>query len=721
MNIALLQALGGLGGGGGIPFKTDLVQHLFKSGATDFITSDGLYARDYSGNNNHALLKNSYMAQSLDGVTVESAILENTISLNPADDIIISLYFKMSAAATNGQNFSMFGDKIGATGGLAAVRFVQGTGIYLRHDDGTPFVLFNAVTDFKTLHHYSIRLNGGFATVSVDGVASAPQAFTFINWTINSLRGTRSLTSVNGGYFDLKLTINSVLTNWWPCQSGHATLFDVVGENHAPIVRSQTTTNNKAFQSVSHYNIKYGCDLIYDHTDFYWFCPRNVNGNRLTNNPPLYPLGGGTVYSLWRWNETFQHKLPFPICETTIQTLEGDISYKNMLANISDKIFTNINYDQTYKDVLVYDTAKTESEITSIKKYLYNDKFDAWVYNRPVMQAIATQIKTGNVKMATVADSMGVVTYRLAEQMMFYAPQKGIGFGILTTGNPIYNNGYADISVLHNSTGFTSVVDGATDELWGVNGVCNVVTGAAEFTIDVINHKYNEFKIFYGRNTGKGTFNITINSVVYPVDTAGTSGLGIFSQAITEGANDIVISGFSGEVVLYGFSLENSTGAINHMLNHGGYQTGNFANTAGAYFQSFFEQVTDLNFGLILLGTNDESVPRTPAQVKANMLTIIGKMRAGQSTLPIMFLTPCSQGDGLGGENLDFWNTVRGYDVVLKEICDEEENVCICNNGLFFPRYVEAAALGFMDGYTHHSVLGQEWEARKMFRTIINS
>lgn len=705
-------------------WNNNLIQQLFID--NDSITEDGLYAKDYSGNDNHAPLKNSYMAQQLDGVLAEYLILKTAIpSFNNTSNFALKLVFGFASFAVNGNSASFFGRTYGKPSG-ARIQFTQGTGIYFV-TDGNNAVTWNGITDFKTFRRWKFHFIGDgsvniYANDTLQGNISLNWATN--SYTIETLRGTRGVNSYNGAFCDAKLYQNDTLTNWWPMQSGAPIGFDVINENHANGNGwNQSTTNYKAYQSLAHYNIKYGCDVITDHAGFYFFMPRNaITGDRLTNNPPDFPLGGGTVYVSWHWNEIWTYLKPFPICETTIETLKGDINWGTFINSFDNLIFGKLITDTTYEEILIYESERNQSNINAINAHLGNDIFENYIYNKTLLSTLSDIIKYGTAKFITIGDSLSPFTYKFAEQMMFFAPQKGLGWGKLSTGNYVYNNGYADYSFMYTGT-LTYNTSGATKELWGIQGDSTTVTPGTIITLDVYYHKYTQFKIYYAQNTDKGSFDIVINGNTYSVDCSGIEGLGIYTFDLPESSNDIVLNNFVGNVILYGSEINNNSGVINHMLSHGGYTSRTFNSLINPSYLADYVEQTTADFAIIMLGANDATSPISNLEYKSNILQIISDLRTNNVDLPIIFFTPTTRGlvADTPGEDLDYWDVCRGYLSVMQEICDEDTNCAIIDTGLIFPRFDDALALNYMDGVIHHTLKGQEYLSRMLYRVFMNN
>lgn len=708
----------GFGGTNGIPYKSDLVQHLFKSGETNVISTDGLYAVDFSGNGNHAPLKNSYMIEAIAGQTIDSIAIKTRIDLLSTDTFDFELYFQTNSVSTNEQ-FAFFGGVIGVAGIDSKINFRQGTGITLQGQDGSSITFAN-YTDFKTLRKYRFRYEGGRVYLFVNDVAIANLATNFTSWSFTTLFAARGVTNKNGKFFGLKLIKNDVLVNYWPCQSGAISfIHDVVSENHCYGSLNLTTLNFKATQNLLHYNIKYGADVITSYAGLTWYCPRKMDGTKLTNNPPNYPYGGGTVYTSWKWGEYQDPQTPWPICETTVETLNGDINFYSLTKNDNNDIFANVVTDKTFKDILVYSKTKTAGEVAKINKYTEYNTWDDFVYNKPILQTIRDIIKSGNARFATLGDSISPFTHRLSQQFGYYCSLKGLGHGYMHSGNYAYNI-YQDVSPTNSGT-YQLLSDGlgGIDEI-GILGYCTKYSTGGGCTISVPNHKYTNIRILYAKNTGLGSFTVTIGGVTETVDCNTTQGLGIYTRDLIEtGGNAVVLC--TGTVYIYGFEL-NNTGLINHLLCHGGYSSSTFNSAKRANYISDYCANTVLDFGIIMLGANDASTPNSKAVFKTNITQIISDMRAGNANLPMILLSPTTRGlvEDTPGEDLIYWGHAREYYDGMKELSDALTNVCVVDTGLIFPRWDEAVELDWMDGVIHHKPVAQEWLSRILGRIFLN-
>jgi hypothetical protein len=716
MNRQVFNTIAGIAKGG-IPFKNDIVQWLFKTGENNVISSDGLYALDFSGKGNDAIFKNSFCAVANPGQTVDSMPLKTQINIDSSINWSFEVYFQTDSSSTT--NFWGFiGGVIGGTPTIDhRVYFRQGTGINCYA--GSTNLTFTDITDFKILRKYRINFHDGVADLYVNDTFVRSSAFSYTTWNITSLSCTRGLTNQNGIFFGLKITQNGLVTNYWPICSGNPHLFDVVGENHAILSYNFANMNWRGFQNLLHYNIKYGADIITNHSDHYYFVPRKMDGSKLADNPPNYPIGGGGVYINWKWNYLLNKALPFPACETMIQTLEGDITYSAF--EQSDNIFGRLDNDQTFKDILVYDTAKFALDKIKINSYLKNKVLSDLIYDPDnCLNDIVTQIKTGTFKYMTVGDSLSPFTYKLNEQLRFFAQPKGLGFDRLSSGSYVLNNGYGDLGITITGTVTNNEDDNVSKERWGIHGFRASFATGATVTVDPYDHIYTNVRILYAQNTDKGSFNVVINGTTYSVNCNGAAGLGVFSQDITAYSGNMVINSIVGPVEIYGFELNNSTGTINHLLSNGGNTSYNFNSLLYPSYLSDYCNATILHAAIIMLGANDAVGNKPANEVKANISQIITDIRTA-STVPIIVLTPTTRGliSGQPGEDLIYWAKCREYYTVFKELADELTDVCVIDLANIFPRYDAAIAAGYMDGVIHHTLSGQEYLSRRLYRTLL--
>ena len=695
-------------GGIKIPYKDDLAQHLFKD--TDYLTPDGLYAKDYSGNDNNALLKSSYMCNTASGA-VSVIALSEAITLLNTDDFTIELYFKFNASVGASDRFCFLGNR-STDSELAKIRFQQGNYIYF-FGNANNYVRFQQFTDYTTLRKYTFRYFNGNIDFYVNDVFQQTQALSITGYTAHSLVGTYGETSVNGSYFDIKIWKNGSLIHYWPCQGGYVRIYDVVGDSH--IISAGLRNETPLTQDLSHYNIKYGCDLWTNHAGVFEFVPKKMNGDSIILDAAQYSY----------WSKILDDTNPLPPSETVIQTLKGDISYRSIKADFNDYIFSNVINDQIYKDILIYNTAKSEAEVTTIDKYTKYNKFYPYSYNNAVLQDISTKIKTGNFEYIVLGDSIAPFLYRFHSQTIQYCSLKPLGFGIISTGNTqlgIYN----DVRTLLTGS-YEYIYSGATKDSFGINGVATHLISGCSVTIEPRNHKYTNIRILYAQNSQFGTFKVTIGASSWTIDCSGAQALGIFElpSDITEASTNIVLNTFTGDVNIFGFELTNSSGGgINHLCHHGGYTSQSFNGVANAnYINDYCGSKADLYCAFIMLGTNDQTIPRSKATFKANIILLINQIRDQKTDLRIVLLTPMCRGlvEGQPEEDLTAWGYAREYKDALVELTTELTNVSVIDTAIIFPRYPEAFNLGWMLDVVHPTAVANEWLARQLYKVIMNS
>lgn len=692
--------------GNAIPFRSDLVQHLFRD--SNPITSDGLFAKDYSGLGNHAPLKQSFQMKTKVGVDA-ILTLPSPISFANTDNWSFECYFRQDDVTTT-ESFTFLGNVSGTQ--VCKIWFRPNSGVYI-YDDGGVNALFVEYTQFKVLRKYKLVIHDGVVDYYVNDAFVQSKAFVFTTYTATHLTRAKGVAASNGEFFDIKITKNNVLTHYWPCQEGSKYMYNVV--DGSVLAVPTATYHGLSYQDLSHYNLINGCDLYTNHDGEEIYVPKKLDGTMIT-----------PVVDVRYWTKFNDRVLPFPICETTIQTLQGDIKHRTLEHNVGNKIFADISLDQTYKDILVYGTTKNQTEAKRITDYLKYGKYEAYTYNNSVLATISDIIKTGSAKVLGIGDSLSPICYHINEQLRNYCTIKGLGFSVYGTGN-YPQNIYGDIWTSHTGT-FDTNTTGATDELFGLNGFSFTMKPGSTMNTLVFQKKYTNIRILYAQNTDKGSFDLVITGVgTYTINCNGTKGLGIYSLNVAETSATITVQNFTGDVIIYGFELNNS-GAITHLLSHGGYTTRSFNSTIYPSYLAQYCSLTALDYAIIMLGANDATTPDDPRfsieNIKLNIKQLISDIKTDKPNLPVILLTPttrANQWPNPTGEDLNYWERSREIVEMYKDVCDEETNVCLIDYGLIFPRYSEAVAKGYMLDIIHHTTLGNEFSAREIYKTLINS
>ncbi|WP_437440622.1 SGNH/GDSL hydrolase family protein [Raoultella terrigena] len=136
----------------------------------------------------------------------------------------------------------------------------------------------------------------------------------------------------------------------------------------------------------------------------------------------------------------------------------------------------------------------------------------------------------------------------------------------------------------------------------------------------------------------------------------------------TTGSGTATITLVSGTAVLYGVNVMNaaSPGVVVHKLGGSGSYSTQWVNANATRWQTAFTTLK-ANLVTIMLGTNDQGVKLAPATFKANILTMINRVRAATPTADILLICP-AENNRPGGNTIAMSNYARQmYNLALEQ------------------------------------------------------
>lgn len=139
------------------------------------------------------------------------------------------------------------------------------------------------------------------------------------------------------------------------------------------------------------------------------------------------------------------------------------------------------------------------------------------------------------------------------------------------------------------------------------------------------------------------------------------------SSIPTSGSGTVTISLVSGTAVLYGINVMNATqpGVVVHKLGGSGSYSTQWVNANETRWQTAFTTLK-ANLVTIMLGTNDQGVKLAPATFKANLLTMINRVRAATPTADILLICP-AENNRPGGNTIAMSNYARQMYEIARE------------------------------------------------------
>ncbi|CAI1502390.1 Prophage tail fibre N-terminal [Serratia quinivorans] len=134
------------------------------------------------------------------------------------------------------------------------------------------------------------------------------------------------------------------------------------------------------------------------------------------------------------------------------------------------------------------------------------------------------------------------------------------------------------------------------------------------------------------------------------------------------GSGTVTITLVSGTAVLYGVNVMNASqsGVVVHKLGGSGSYSMQWVNANATRWQTAFTTLK-ANLVTIMLGTNDQGANLTPATFKANILTMINRVRLATPTADILLICP-AENNRPGGNTIAMSNYARQmYDLALEQ------------------------------------------------------
>lgn len=182
--------------------------------------------------------------------------------------------------------------------------------------------------------------------------------------------------------------------------------------------------------------------------------------------------------------------------------------------------------------------------------------------------------------------------------------------------------------------------------------------------------------IHWLRTGSGGSFRYRVNVGSWTtVSTAGATGIQTTTVAIS-GAATLDCEVVSGTVRLYGVNLTNTTAGVRiHRCGHSGARWSHFAAAPATRWE---ESLTSLNPDCVVvcLGTNDQSLGQTAAEVLGHAETLITRLRSVRPGMDIILFTPPQN---LAGET----DLITGYRDALAQLAWEERVALIDGIALF--------------------------------------
>lgn len=140
------------------------------------------------------------------------------------------------------------------------------------------------------------------------------------------------------------------------------------------------------------------------------------------------------------------------------------------------------------------------------------------------------------------------------------------------------------------------------------------------------------------------------------------------SSMPSAGSGTATIMLVSGTAVLYGVNVMNASlpGVVVHKLGGSGSYSTQWVNANATRWQAAFATLK-ANLVTIMLGTNDQGVNLSPAAFKANILTMINRVRVARPTADILLICP-AENNRPGGNTIAMSNYARQmYDLALEQ------------------------------------------------------
>ncbi len=143
----------------------------------------------------------------------------------------------------------------------------------------------------------------------------------------------------------------------------------------------------------------------------------------------------------------------------------------------------------------------------------------------------------------------------------------------------------------------------------------------------------------------------------------------------TTGTGTTTITVVSGTVKMYGVNIINTaaSGVTVHKLGGSGSSSANWIGVDATRWQSAFTQLSP-DFVAIMLGTNDQGAGMAPSTFKANIITMIDRVRTARPTADIMLIAP-AENNRPGGNAIP----MSMYAQAMYEIARDDRDIAFLN------------------------------------------
>ncbi|HFF9481724.1 SGNH/GDSL hydrolase family protein [Serratia marcescens] len=242
-----------------------------------------------------------------------------------------------------------------------------------------------------------------------------------------------------------------------------------------------------------------------------------------------------------------------------------------------------------------------------------------------------------------------------------------IGFGYRSFGYDANGDNTDIIGTPITQTGFTCAYN--TGNGLDISSVTSSTVGATLSWSDDLSLGF-AYTLYAEGGSGVISYNapgmttaVEIDLSTYP---AGMQMISMTSMPVT-GSGTVTITLVSGTAVLYGVNIMNSSqpGVVVHKLGGSGSYSTQWVNANETRWQTAFTTLK-ANLVTIMLGTNDQGVKLAPATFKANLLTMINRVRAATPTADILLICP-AENNRPGGNTIAMSNYARQMYEISRE------------------------------------------------------
>ncbi|WP_436922008.1 SGNH/GDSL hydrolase family protein [Klebsiella aerogenes] len=216
-----------------------------------------------------------------------------------------------------------------------------------------------------------------------------------------------------------------------------------------------------------------------------------------------------------------------------------------------------------------------------------------------------------------------------------------VGFGYRSFGYDQYGDNTDIVGTEVTQTGFACQYN--TGNGLDISSVSSATAGSTISWNDDFSLGF-AYTLYAGGGSGVISYNAPGMSAPVEIDLS-TYAVGMQMIPLAEmpetGSGTVTITVISGTVVLYGVRIQNETksGVIVHKLGGSGSHTNNWVHADAERWQTAFATL-NANLVTIMLGTNDQGVKMAPETFKANLLTMINRVRAASPTADILLICP---------------------------------------------------------------------------------